>query len=156
MHIVIVGGSFGGLTTAYDLKRLLHRGQHEITVISKERRFIFIPSLPWVAMGQKTIADISFDLEQPLTAKGINFVEAAMDRIDLEAQKVHTDSGSYDYDYLVIATGHRSANEAVQGLGPFDGPGHSLMSPPEAEEAKKTWSTFLDNPGPISIGESGV
>ncbi|MAF50311.1 MAG: FAD-dependent oxidoreductase [Rhodospirillales bacterium] len=152
MHIVIIGGSFGGLTTAFDLRRLLPRGQHEITLISKERRFIFIPSLPWVAMGEKTIADISFDLERPLTSKGINFVAAAVDRIDPEARKVHTDSESYDYDYLVIATGHRSANEAVEGLGPFDGPGHSLMSPPEAEEASETWSAYLDDPGPMVIG----
>ncbi len=152
MHIVIIGGSFGGLTTAFDLRRLLPRRQHEITVISKERRFIFIPSLPWVAMGEKTIADISFDLERPLTSKGINFVEAAVNGIDPDARKVHTDSESYDYDYLVIATGHRSANEAVPGLGPFDGPGHSLMSPPEAEEVRDTWSAFLDDPGPMVIG----
>ncbi len=152
MHIVIIGGSFGGLTTAFDLRRLLPRRQHEITVISKERRFIFIPSLPWVAMGEKTIADISFDLEKPLTSKGINFVEAAVDRIDPKARKVHTNSESYDYDYLVIATGHRSANEAIEGLGPFDGPGHSLMSPPEAEEARNKWSDFLYDPGPMVIG----
>ncbi|MAF95714.1 MAG: sulfide:quinone reductase [Rhodospirillaceae bacterium] len=152
MHIIIVGGSFGGLTTAFDLRRLLPRRQHEITVISKERRFIFIPSLPWVAMGDKTIADISFDLDKPLTSKGINFVAAAVSRIDPEARKVHTDSESHDYDYLVIATGHRSANEAVPGLGPFDGPGHSLMSPPEAEEARDTWPAFMDDPGPMVIG----
>ncbi len=152
MHVVIIGGSFGGLTTAFDLRRLLPRREHEITVISKERRFIFIPSLPWVAMGEKTIADISFDLERPLTSKGINFIEAAVSGIDPAARKVHTDSESYDYDYLVVATGHRSANEAVPGLGPFDGPGHSLMSPPEAEEARDTWSAFLDDPGPMVIG----
>ncbi|MEE8187688.1 MAG: FAD-dependent oxidoreductase, partial [Kiloniellales bacterium] len=151
MNILVIGGSFGGLTTAFDLRRLLPR-QHDITVIAKERRFIFIPSLPWVAMGAKTIADISFDLERPLKRKGIGFVEAAVNRIDPDARKVHTDSESYDYDYLVIATGHRSANEAVPGLGPFDGPGHSLMSPPEAEEARDTWSAFLDNPGPMVIG----
>ena len=152
MRIVIIGGSFGGLTTAFDLRRLLPRRQFEITVISKQRRFIFIPSLPWVAMGEKTIADISFDLERPLTSKGINFVEATVGRIDPHACKVQTDLESYDYDYLVIATGYRSANEVVPGLGPFDGPGHSIMSPPEAEEARDTWAAFLDNPGPMVIG----
>jgi sulfide:quinone oxidoreductase len=103
-------------------------------------------------MGEKTIADISFDLERPLTSKGIDFVEAAVSRIDAEANQVHTETGAYDYDYLVIATGHRSANEAVPGLGPFDGPGHSLMSPPEAEEARDTWTAFLQDPGPVVVG----
>ena len=128
MHIVVVGGSFGGLTAAYDLRRLLRRREHQVTVISKERRFIFIPSLPWVAMGSKTIADISFDLEAPLIAKGIDFVEATITGINPRARKVLTVGTEYEYDILLLATGHRSANEAVPGLGPFDGPGHSLTN----------------------------
>ena len=152
MHIVVVGGSFGGLTAAYDLRRLLRRRDHQVTVISKERRFIFIPSLPWVAMGTKTIADISFDLEAPLIAKGINFGEAAITGINPRARKVLTDGTEYEYDILLLATGHRSANEAVPGLGPFDGPGHSLMSPAESEEARDSWAAFLRDPGPIVIG----
>jgi sulfide:quinone oxidoreductase len=103
-------------------------------------------------MGQKTIDDISFDLEKPLKSKGIEFVEAAVIKIDPNTKCVHTLDESYDYDYLLIATGHRSANEAVPGLGPFDGPGHSLMSAPEAEEARDTWAAFLRNPGPMVIG----
>jgi sulfide:quinone oxidoreductase len=152
MNILVIGGSFGGLTAAFDLRRRLPRRRHDIMVIAKERRFIFTPSLPWVAMGQKTIADISFDLERPLKRKGIGFAEAAVLRIDPEQQKVHTESDTYDYDHLVIATGHRSANEAVPGLGPFDGPGHSLMSPPEAEEARDAWAAFLQDPGPVVVG----
>ena len=152
MHIVIIGGSFGGLNVAYDLRRLLPRKSHKITVISKEPRFIFIPSLPWVAMGSKTIDNISFELEGSLKSTGIDFIAAAVDRIDPEANQVETASETIDYDYLVVATGHRSANEAVPGLGPFDGPGHSLMSAPEAEEVRDTWAAFLKDPGPMLIG----
>ena len=152
MKILVIGGSFGGLTTAYDLRRRLPKRKCDITVIARESRFIFIPSLPWVAMGTKTIDDISFALEGPLARKGIGFVEAAVSRIDPEQRKVHTETEAYDYDILVIATGHRSANEAVPGLGPFDGPGHSLMSPPEAEEARDAWVRFLDDPGPVAVG----
>jgi len=52
----------------------------------------------------------------------------------------------------VIATGHRSANEALPGLGPFDGPGHSLMSAVEAEEAGAAWHEFVETPGSMVIG----
>ena len=152
MRIIIIGGSFGGLTAAFDLRRLLPRRKHEITLISRERRFIFIPSLPWVPMGQKTISDISFDLEQPLASKGVEFIEAPVTRVDPNTKRVHAGNDSYDYDYLLIATGHRSANEAVPGLGPFDGPGHSLMSPPESEEARDTWQAFIRDPGPMVVG----
>ena len=152
MRIIIIGGSFGGLTVAYDLRRLLPRGSHEITLISRERRFIFIPALPWVAMGQKSISDISFDLERPLKSKGIDFIETSVTRVDPDTKQVHAGSETYAYDYLVIATGHRSANEAVPGLGPFDGSAHSLMSAPETEEARDTWAAFLRDPGPMVIG----
>ncbi len=152
MHIVIIGGSFGGLNVAYDLRRLLPHKSHKITVIAKEPRFIFIPSLPWVTMGSKTIDDISFELEGPLKSKRIEFIEAVVTGIDPEKSLLHTSTETIDYDYLVVATGHRSANEAVPGLGPFDGPGHSLMSPPEAEEARDAWTAFLENPGPMVIG----
>jgi sulfide:quinone oxidoreductase len=152
MRLVVIGGSFGGLTVAHEVKRRLPRRECDITVIAKERRFVFIPALPWVASGTKTLEQISFDLEKPLASKGVHFVEAIVRRIDPQAQKVHTDTAAYDYDYLVIATGHRSANEAVPGLGPFAGPGHSLMSPPEAEEARDAWAKFLQQPGPVVVG----
>lgn len=152
MHIVIIGASFGGLNVAFDLRRLLKHKDHKITVISKDPRFIFIPSLPWVAMGSKTIDDISFELDGPLKSKRIDFIEASVEKIDPGSSQVHTAAGTVDYDYLVIATGHRSANEAVPGLGPFDGPAHSLMSAPEAEEVRDTWAAFLEDPGPMVVG----
>jgi sulfide:quinone oxidoreductase len=152
MHIVIIGASFGGLNVAFDLRRLLPHKSHKITVISKDPRFIFIPSLPWVAMGSKTIDNISFELEEPLKSKNIDFVEGTVERIDPGSSQVYTAADTFDYDYLVVATGHRSANEAVPGLGPFDGPAHSLMSAPEAEEVRDTWAAFLDDPGPMVVG----
>lgn len=152
MRIVVIGGSFGGLTAAFALRRRLTASEHEILVIAKEGGFVFIPSLPWVAMGWRTLADISFALPPVLARRRIGFVEAAVTRIDAANKRVHTATDTIDYDYLVVATGHRSANDAVPGLGPFDGPGHSLMSPPEAEEARDAWAAFLDDPGPMVIG----
>ena len=151
-RIVIIGGSFGGLTTAYELRKRLDHRKCEITLLSKERRFVFIPSLPWVAMGSRSLDRISFDLGRPLTRRGIRFIHSTVERIDPNAQEVIANGERYSYDYLVVATGHRSANEAVPGLGPWDGPGHSLMSPPEAEEAREGLQTFLRNPGPIVVG----
>jgi len=152
MNVVIIGGSFGGLTTAYKLRKHLGHRQCDITLISRDRAFVFIPSLPWVAMGARALDQISFDLEKPLAGREITFAHATVLRVDPQAQKVVTDREAYPYDYLVIATGHRSANEAVPGLGPFDGPGHSLMSPLEAEEAGTALKVFLDNPGPMVVG----
>jgi sulfide:quinone oxidoreductase len=48
--IVIVGGSFGGMNAAYQLRRRLGE-RADLTLISAEPDFTFIPSLPWVMMG---------------------------------------------------------------------------------------------------------
>ncbi len=153
-RIVVLGGSFGGLTAAHELRRLLPREQREITLISRDRSFVFIPSLPWVAMGHQTMDDISFDLDSSLSSKGIEFVPGEATAVDTQARTVAVGGKEIEYDFLVVATGHRSANEAVPGLGPFDGPGHSLMSPPETEEAAEAWKRFLDDPGPMVIGSA--
>ncbi len=49
-RIVIVGGSFGGINAAYEFSRQLPRDA-EITVISQDAAFTFMPSLLWVTMG---------------------------------------------------------------------------------------------------------
>ena len=152
VRVVIAGGSFGGLTTAYELRRHLGPDQAAITLIAKDRRFTFVPSLPWVAMGSRTLEQISFDLAEPLAVKHVGFVHQSITGVDTETKVVTTDQGEHPYDFLVIATGHRSANEAVEGLGPFDGPGHSPMSAPEAEELRIAIAALLDEPGPVVVG----
>lgn len=152
VKIVILGGSFGGLTVAHHLRRLLPARMREIFVVSRDDRFVFIPSLPWVAMGQRTMEQISFPIARTLESRGVDFVRGEATRIDPQGEKVYIGESTLEYDFLIIATGHRSANEAVPGLGPLDGPGHSLMSPPEAEEARDAWSEFLDDPGPVVVG----
>ncbi|TAN25025.1 MAG: sulfide:quinone reductase, partial [Actinomycetota bacterium] len=147
VRIVVVGGSFGGLASAYELRKHLEIDKCEITLISKDQRFTFIPSLPWLALGSKTLEQISFDLAPALASREIAFANETALAIDPESQIVTTDQKEHPYDYLMIATGHRSANEAVSGLGPFSGPGHSLMSPSEASELRGALARFLESPG---------
>lgn len=151
-RIVIVGGSFGGLSAAYQLRKRLGPEETEITLISKERKFVFIPSLPWVAMGHRKLEDISFELAPALARRQICFANENVVEFDLDEHSVRTDHQQHHYDMLLIATGHRSANEAVPGLGPFTGPGHSLMSPAESDEFHGAIERFLARPGPMVIG----
>ncbi len=152
MQVVILGGSFGGLTAAYELRRHYGAERVAITLIARDRRFTFVPSLPWVVMGSRTLERISFDLAAPLARRGVTFAHETVQHIDSTRQVVVSDQREHPYDFLVIATGHRSANEAVPGLGPFDGPGHSLMSAPEAEELRAAVAALLANPGPVVVG----
>ena len=152
VRIVIAGGSFGGLSTAYELRRRLGPERAEITLIAKDERFCFVPSFPWVAMGRRSLEQISFDLAGPLGAKQVRFAQETVTAFDTERKIVVTTGAEHAYDFLVVATGHRSANEAVQGLGPFDGPGHSPMSARETTELAGAIRSLLAEPGPVVVG----
>ena len=156
--IVILGGSFAGLTAAYELKQQLH-DRHQITVIDKNSRFVFIPSLIWVPFGWRTLEQISFPLEPSLSHMGIDFIQAVAERVDAERQVVEiTMPGKPDsrreifYNYLLIATGPHVDFSVVPGLGPHGGYTQSICTAEHALEAGKAWQQFLKAPGPVIIG----
>jgi sulfide:quinone oxidoreductase len=152
VRVLVLGGSFGGLSTAYELRRHLGPDEAEVTLVSREPRFVFVPSLPLVALGARSVGQISFDLAPALARRQVAFAHETVLGVDHAAKTVTTDKAEHRYDFLVVATGHRSANEAVPGLGPFDGPGHSLMSAPEAEELGAAVRHLLAEPGPVVVG----
>jgi sulfide:quinone oxidoreductase len=149
--IVVLGGSFAGLTAAFELKRDL-RDRAEVTVVSRDPRFVFIPSLIWVVPGWRKPGQISFEIEPVLRRRGIGFVHAVAEKIDPAAKKVATDRGEIDYDHLVIATGPKYDWAVVPELGPADGTTWSVCNLPHAMEAAKAWLDFIQDPGPVVIG----
>lgn len=149
--IVILGGSFAGLTAAYDLKRKL-KADVDVTVISRTDKFWFIPSLIWVPFGRRKADDISFDLAPALERKGITFCHEQAKSIDPAKNVVVTDKGAHVYDYLIIATGPSYNFQLVKGLGPDGGYTHSVCNIKEAQDTAKVWEEFCKDPGPIVIG----
>lgn len=150
-RIAIIGGSFGGLTAAFELKRLLG-SKAEVTVISDCEDFVFIPSLPWVAMGWRKAGDISIPLRGILEPKGISFMHAEAKGVDADASKVTTTSGDVPYDYLIISTGPQLAFGEVPGFTPGSGSLECIFTLEQAEHAHKSWERFLESPGPVVIG----
>ncbi|MBF0369113.1 MAG: FAD-dependent oxidoreductase [Magnetococcales bacterium] len=149
--ILVLGGSFAGLAAAFELKHKL-KDRAEITVLSKDPQFVFIPSLIWLVPGWRQPEEIVFDLEPALTRHDIRFVQGIAKKIDAEKNRVLTHNGEMAYDYLVVATGPRMAWEAVPGLGPHGGHTLSACTLPHAIEAAKAWQDFLKNPGPVVVG----
>src|SRR5680860_547064 len=68
--VVVVGGSFGGVNAAYQLRRKLG-DRIDVTVISAEADFTFIPSLPWVMMGWRKPDAIKVAMAGPLGRKAV-------------------------------------------------------------------------------------
>ncbi|RRQ20625.1 NAD(P)/FAD-dependent oxidoreductase [Thiohalobacter thiocyanaticus] len=150
-HIVIIGASTGGMPAAYEIKEALGSG-HKVTVINATPDFHFVPSNPWVAVGWRSRADISFDIKPRLEKKDIDFIPVAVSEIKPEDNRLTlADGRTIDYDYLVIATGPKLAFDEVEGLGP-EGFTESVCTVGHAEKAYAGWQKFVESPGPIVVG----
>jgi len=149
-QVLVIGGNFGGLTAALEVKAELG-ADVDVTVVSAAERFLFNPSLIWLPFGKRGAGDITFPLRPVFDARGIGFVHGEATAIDPAARTVTTTGGRYHYDYLVIATGYRNKFDVVPGLGP-DGHAQTITTLADAEQAAVAWSKFLDDPGPVVIG----
>jgi sulfide:quinone oxidoreductase len=153
VKIVVLGGSFGGLTAALEVKRRLG-GRAEVTVISKEDRFVFLPSLPWLVTGHRQATALTLPISAILASRRIFFVHGTACSIDPVGMRVTTATDSYDYDYLVIATGPHLACEEIPGLGPELGHTHCIFTLEHAQKSREAWLKLLADPGPIVLGST--
>ena len=126
-NILILGGGFGGLIAAEQLAATLDR-EHQITLVSPNRKFTFYPALVQYAFGECDASDISFDLRTKLEDIGVRFVHGEMLRIHADRRTVEVSGddlkGEIAYDYLVIAPGRRLATEKIPGF--FEHASHLL------------------------------
>jgi sulfide:quinone oxidoreductase len=151
--VLVIGGSFGGLTAAFEIKRKL-KEKVDVRVIARQEEFVFIPSLIWLVPGWRRSEQIIFDLKAALESKNIEFIMARVDQIKAEENKVSATCGDFSYDYLVIATGPHFDWDEVPGMGPDKGFTESICSLPHAIEARKSWKEFLHDPGPVVLGST--
>jgi len=151
--IIILGGSFGGLTAAFELKRLLGK-KAEVSVVSDDDRFVFLPSLPWLIMGWRKPEDITLKVSGILKPKGIEFIHEAAKQVDPVASKVMTATRELAYDYLVISTGPHLSFDEIPGMGPDKGYTDCTFTLDHATKTAQTWKKILEKPGPVVVGSS--
>jgi len=118
-NVLILGGGFGGVVAAETLAtNLIH--EHQVTLVSRNDRFLFYPALVRLAFGECDIADISFDLRKAMTDRRVRFIKAEVARISPgyhHATLTHGEvEGEMPYDYLIFALGRRLATEKVTGF----------------------------------------
>src|SRR5215211_8140953 len=118
-RVLILGGGFGGVVAAERLTEKLG-DEHQITLVSRSRHFVFYPALVKVAFGKCEATDVSFDLRHSMLDRRVNFIEAEVARIDPFERKVVIAHGEVEgvlpYDYLIFALGRRLATERIKGF----------------------------------------
>ncbi len=105
-RVLILGSGFGG---AHVLRRLvpgLNQNENvRTTMISDENFLLFSPLLHEVAMGRIESRHVAYPIRRLQWRDRFDFVQAAVNHIDLRAEQVETDVGTFGYDYLVLALG---------------------------------------------------
>jgi sulfide:quinone oxidoreductase len=122
-HVLVLGGGFGGLETAFDLRLLAGEGA-QITLVSDQDHFYFKPNSIYVPFGLDPDR-LKVPLARPARRRGIELVHATMREIDPGTRTVTGDGQRLTYDYLVIATGSGMRAAEIPGL---------------AENAISTWT----------------
>jgi sulfide:quinone oxidoreductase len=155
--IVILGAGISGHTAALHLKRMLSHTD-EITVVTPNSNWNWIPSNIWVGVGKMKTEQVIFPLAPIYKRKKINFQQALGTAIypagDLASPKpfievIYTEptklgeTAKIEYDYLINATGPKLNFAATQGLGP-DGFTVSVCTPGHATQAAKQLLTVID------------
>src|SRR5262245_5106595 len=105
MRIVVLGGGFGGVTTARHLAQRLRRHTDvDITLVSRENFFVLTPLLFEACSGRLQLRHCA----QPTRAalRRTRFIEATVEGVDVQRQLVRTvaPGRSIDdlpYDHLV-------------------------------------------------------
>jgi sulfide:quinone oxidoreductase len=151
-NILILGGGFGGIVAAERLGESLGK-DHQITLVSPNRNFIFYPALIRLAFGECEPDDISFDLVEKLNDLNVRFVQGEVIGIKANQRRVRVTGKDFDgelgYDYLIIAMGRRLATEKVKG---FFEHAHHLLSVNAALKFGEEIKTFKK--GNIVVGMS--
>src|SRR6476661_382665 len=142
--VLVLGGGFGGAVAAERLAEQLG-DEHQITLVSRNRQFIFYPALVRLAFGKCSPKDVSFDLRETMLDRRVNFVEAEVAHIDPFERKVtiaHGDiEGMLPYDYLIFALGRRLATERITG---FYEHAHHLLNVDKAIKFGKAIKDFRE------------
>lgn len=114
-HVLILGGGFGGLSAATEIRKNFPASKVKITIIDRKDWFMVGFAKLWIIRGTRTFENSIGSLNN-LSKKDIDFVKAEILKIDLKNKKIRTPDKNFTYDYLIVAMGAKLAPEKIPGL----------------------------------------
>jgi sulfide:quinone oxidoreductase len=143
-RVVVLGGGFAGLETAFQLAAMVKPTRLHLTVVSDRDHFLYRPGLVALPFGAAE-APLHVPLSQALDLHGIRRRLACVENIDTERRVVHTNRlAPVHYDHLVIATGVRAHPRRVPGL---DEHAVAISSPGQLHQLGERFQWVAHNAG---------
>ena len=118
-HILVAGGGYVGMYTAYNLQRKLRRGEARVSVVDPRSAMTYQPFLPEAAAGSLEPRHVVVSLRR--TLKDCDVITGRITRIE-HGRKVATitavEGSAYEigYDSLVVALGSVARTLRIPGL----------------------------------------
>ncbi len=121
-RVLILGGGFGGLETAFYLRMKMPEAA-DITLVSDKDKFLYKPNTIYIPFGLDP-EKLLISLGAPTRRKNIEFIQATAHEIDPENKVVRVSGSNHSsqalsYDYLVIATGAGMRPTEIPGLAEY-------------------------------------
>ncbi|MFQ3581303.1 MAG: NAD(P)/FAD-dependent oxidoreductase [Chloracidobacterium sp.] len=126
IDILVLGGGFAGLNTAFQLSNYPWTRPVRITLVDRNDRFLFTPMAYEILTGEVEVWEIAPLYRDVLGNRAVTFVQGNIERIDLAKRQVQVGERVYRYDYLALALGGRPNFRQVPGADKYSQPFYDL------------------------------
>lgn len=140
--VLVLGGGFGGLETAFGLRKMVG-DRAAITLVSDLDHFYFKPNSIYIPFGLDP-EKLRVPLERPMRRKGIELIQVRATGVDPDARRVETATSQLDYDYLVIATGAGMRAEEIPGLPEY---AHGTWTAEDMLKLRESFAALFEDGG---------
>ena len=113
--VVVIGAGFSGL---YAVKKLIHlarAGEIELTLVSRRDFYLGVNKLMELAGGRTNPDSAKTPIKDLIKSMPVSFINEEVSKIDLQLKKVFTSGQEVDYDYLILSTGFKPKEPAIEG-----------------------------------------
>ncbi|MBF9014220.1 MULTISPECIES: NAD(P)/FAD-dependent oxidoreductase [unclassified Oceanispirochaeta] len=115
--IVILGGGYAGVHAG----KLLHKAYKksddvQISLIDANPYHTIMTELHEVAGGRVDNGCVKISFDRIFSGKKVEVFQDRINNIDREKQQLHSDTATYDYDYLIMGTGAESTDFGIPGV----------------------------------------
>jgi sulfide:quinone oxidoreductase len=147
--IVILGGGFGGITAALELRRAL-ADEHRVVLVDRRETFMMGLRKQWLLTGAGKRADGERPLAA-LRAKGVDVRRVTVSAIDLARRVVRANNEEIAFDHLVVALGAEPRPDLVPGFST------AAFSMYDADDAVRLHARLSElRKGKVAIGIFGL